>query len=156
MEITAAIINVSSDDPGVSQRMPAGSRVVTVRWLSMFRLPTDHPWVTVRHPDGKWWISVQPPVVFFPPITPQIPTGRGAEAGRWPGSVLWPMSLICATSVDHPAKFNCELKWVKDEHFRSACSGGGRPIFCRWGPDWEQNSPHSGHTIDFSVLGRTL
>ena len=67
--------------------------------------------------------------------------------------------LICVTSADHPAKFNCELKCsgcrprVKDEHFRSACSGGGCRIFHRWVPNGEQNSPHGGRAVDFSLLG---
>ena len=51
----------------------------------MSRLPADHPWVTVRRPDGERQMSVWPPVGFFPPITPQIPTSHRAEAGRRPG-----------------------------------------------------------------------
>ena len=47
-------------------------------------------------------------------------------------------------------------RWVKDEHFRSACSGGGHPIFHRWGPDCEQNSLSDHRAMDFSVLRRHL
>ena len=54
----------------------------------MSRLTADHPWVTVRRPDGERRISVPPPMGFFPPITPQIPTGRRAAAGRQPGGAL--------------------------------------------------------------------
>ena len=39
------------------------------------------PWVTVRLPDGERRMFVWPPVGFFPPITPQIPTG---PVGRRP------------------------------------------------------------------------
>ena len=53
----------------------------------MSRLPADHPWVTVWRPDGEQQISVRPPMGCFLPITPQIPTGRRAEAGRRPGGV---------------------------------------------------------------------
>ena len=87
MEITADNINESSDDPAVSQQTPAGGPVDAVGWLFMSRLPADHPWVTVRRPNGERQISVRPPVGFFPPITPQIPTGRRVEAGRRPGGV---------------------------------------------------------------------
>ena len=112
MEITADNINVSSDDPVVSRRTPAGDRAVTIRWLSKSRLPADHPWVTVRCPDGEQRMSVWPLVGFFPPITPQIPTSCRAAAGRWPGGARRAPAdeLICVTSADHPANFNCELK----------------------------------------------
>ena len=77
----------------------------------MSTLPADHPWVTVRHPDRERRMSVRPPVSFFPPITPQIPTDRRAEAGRRLGSAPRDADeLICVTLADHPAKFNCELK----------------------------------------------
>ena len=103
----------------------------------MSRLPADHPWVTVRRPDGERWMSVRPPVGFFHQLHPKFP--RVAErrpACNWAECRGTPANeLICVTSANHPAKFNCELKCLgrrrmsKDEHFRSACSGGGRPIF---------------------------
>ena len=139
--------------PAMIQWSPSGRLQVAVRWLSMSRLPANHPWVTSgvptengRSPWGHLW-------VFFHQLHPKFPQ----VAERRP-----PDELICVTSADHPAKFNCELKcsgtaqWVKDEHFRSAWSVGGRRIFQRWGPNGEQNSPHVGRTIDFSVFWRRL
>ena len=74
--------------PAMIQRWSSGLPADTVGWFSMSRLPADHPWVTVRHPDGDRRISVRPPVGFFLPITPQIPTGSpsgGRQAtGRRP------------------------------------------------------------------------
>ena len=137
MEITADNINVSSDDSVVSQRMPAGGPADAIWWLSMSRLPADHHWVTVRHPDGERRISVRPPVGFFPPITPQIPTSRWAEAGRRPGDVPryagWWVNWW--TSADHPPNFNCELKCSG----RCLMSQGWalqECLFGRWPPDF--------------------
>ena len=42
--------------------------------------PSGVPWEHGGSPFGRLWL-------FFPPITPQIPTGRRAEAGRQPGDV---------------------------------------------------------------------
>ena len=156
MEITADNINVSSDDPAISQWTPAGGCAVTVRWLSMSRLPADHPWVTVRRPDGERQMSVQPPVGFFPPIAPRIPTGHRAEAGRQLGGVprdtgrwvnLRDIGLSFffffffffddVTSAYHPAKFNCELKCLgcrrmsKGWALQECLFGQRPPDFCR-------------------------
>ena len=73
--------------PAMIQRWSSGLPADAFGWLSMSRLPAGHPWVTIRCPDGEWQISVRPAVGFFPPITPQIPTGRRAVAGRWQGGV---------------------------------------------------------------------
>ena len=140
MEITADNIKVSSDDPAVSQWMPAGGHVVTVRWLSMSRLPADPPWVTVRHLDGEWRMSVRPPVgFFFCQLHPKLPrVTKRRSVGDWAASRGTPADeLICVTSAGHPAKFNCELKctgrrrmskgWALQE-----CLFGRRPPdFCR-------------------------
>ena len=158
MEITADNINVSSDDPAVSQRTPAGGRGLTVRWLSMSRLPADHPWVTVRHPDGERRMSVRPPVFFFRQLHPKFP--RVAErkpAGDWAASHRMPAEeLICVTSADHPAKFNCELQCSgcrrMSKGWALACSGGGCPIFA--GFDAKVAAWRSDDW--FSLLGRHL
>ena len=65
------------------------------------------------------------------------------------------MSKISEASVGHWANFNCELNLL-----------GRRPMSARLGLyrrmttgfllDVEQNLPHGGRTIDFSVLGRWL
>ena len=105
MEITADSINVSSHDPAVSQRTPAGGPADAVGWLSMSRLPADHPWVTVRRPDGERLISVPLPVVFFRQLHPKFP--RGAElrpAGDRVASRGTPADeLIWMTSANHSA-----------------------------------------------------
>ena len=79
--------------PAMIQQSPSGRLQVAVR-STLGDFPclccrADHPWVTVQRPDRERWISVRLPVGFFPPITPQLPTGRRAEAGRRPGGVLW-------------------------------------------------------------------
>ena len=139
MEITADNINVSSDDPAVSRQTPAGGRAVTVRWLSMSRLPADHPWVTVRRPDGERRMSVRPPVCFFRQLHPKFPrVTERRPAGNWAAPRRTPADeLICVTSADHPAKFNCELK-CSGHHRMSkgwalqVCLFGRRvPNFCR-------------------------
>ena len=66
---------------------------------SLSGIPTENG----GSPFGSLW-------VFFPPITPQIPTGYRAEAGRRPAGVPRAYELIWWTSVDHPPNFNCELK----------------------------------------------
>ena len=110
MEITADNISVSSDDPAISRRTPAGGRAVTVRWLSMSRLPEDHPWVTVPTenggcPCGRLWVFFLQLHPKFPPVAERRP------AGDWPVPCGTPADeLICVTSADHPANFNRDLK----------------------------------------------
>ena len=85
--------------PAMIQRSPSRCLQMAVRSplgdFPCLGCRSDHPWVTVRRPDGEQQISVRPPVGFFPPITPQIRTGRRAEAGRrgTPAD-----ELICVTS----------------------------------------------------------
>ena len=79
MEITADNINVSSDDPAVSQWTPLndfpclGCRQITPGLPS--GVPTE---------NGGSHVAAYG---FFLPITPQIPTGRRAQASRRPGGI---------------------------------------------------------------------
>ena len=128
MEITADNINVSSDDPAVSQRTPLGD----FPCLSCRQITTGSPPGVLTEnggsPCGRLW-------VFFRQLHPKFPRVTERRLAD---------ELICVTSADHPAKFNCELKWPS------------HPIFRRWGPDGEHNSPLDHRAMDFSVLGRQL
>ena len=73
MEITADNINVSSDDPAMIQWRSSGLPADAVGWLSMSRLLADHPWVTVRPPDGDRRIPVGRLWVFFCQLHPKFP-----------------------------------------------------------------------------------
>ena len=93
-----------------------------------------------------------PPVGFFLPITPQIP--RVAE--RRPASHGTPADeLICVTSADHPANFNCELN-LAGHRRTSARWVLYRRITTGFLQDLMQKSPHGDLTMDLSLLGRQL
>ena len=104
MEITADDINLSSDDPAVSQQtllddfLCLGYRQITPGSLS--GILTENG----GSPCGRLWF-------FFCQLHPKFP--RVAErrpAGDWAASRGTPANaLICMTSADHPANFNCEL-----------------------------------------------
>ena len=80
--------------PAMIQRSPSGRLQVAV-WSQLGDFPClGCRQITPGSPSGVSMENsgcplVRPPVGFFPPITPQIPTGRLAEAGRRLGGVPW-------------------------------------------------------------------
>ena len=129
--------------PAVSQWTPAGGRPVTVRWLSLFRLPADHPWGTVRSPCDHRGIIPRWPggdrSIFgniFPRKIGPVARRSPPDVRRRPGGRRR-MAKLPQESADHPANFNCELN-LPDRRRMSAgcvlkgCSIGGWPSdFCR-------------------------
>ena len=143
MEITADNINVSSGLPADACRWPCGHRAVTVRWLSLSRLPADHLWVTVRSPcDHRGiiprWPGGDRPIFwqYFPKKNRTVARRSPPDVRRRPGGRRR-MAKLPQESADHPANYNCELN-LPDRRRMSAgcvlkgCSIGGWPSdFCR-------------------------
>ena len=150
MEITADNINVSSDDPAVSQRTPLddfpclGWRQITPGSLS--GVPTENG----GSPCGRLWFFFCQLHHKFPRVTERRPAGdRAASHGTLADE------LICETSADHPANFNCELNLPDD------CRTSARWVLCRlittgFLQDFMQKSPRSDPTMDLALLGRRL
>ena len=105
-------------------------------------------------PCGRLW-------VFFRQLHPKFPqVAERRPAGDWAAPCGTPADeLIYVTSADHPAKFNCELKFSGRRRMSKGwalqeCLFGRRPP--RFFPDLMQKLPRGDPTIDFSLLGRQL
>ena len=129
--------------PAMIQRSPSGRLQVAVRSLlgdfpclgcrqitpgSPSGVPTENGGC----PCGRLW-------VFFRQLQPKFPRVTERRlAGDWAAPRGTPADeLICVTSADHPAKFNCELKCSGRHRMRKGwalqeCLFGRRPPdFCR-------------------------
>ena len=101
-------------------------------------------------------MSVRLPVGFFLQLHPKfLPVAERRPAGDWAASRRTPADeLICVTSANHPAKFNCELKCLGRRQMNEGVlvrAGASRFL-----PDLMQKSPRSDPTINFSLLGWQL
>ena len=140
--------------------MPAGGPADAVGWLSMSRLPADHPWVTVRRPVADMRISLRPPVFFF--SANYIPNSHGSPSGGPAGD--WVVSrgnpaneLIWCTPADHPPNFSCELKclgrWLTSQGWALQ-----EWLFGGWSPDFSPMGSKQGaklavrHVTEWAIL----
>ena len=125
------------------QRSPGGCLQVAVRSLlgdfpclgcrqitpgSPSGVPTENG----RCPCGRLWVFFRQLHPKFPRVTERRPAGDWAAPRGTPAD-----ELICVTSADHPAKFNCELKCLGRRRMSKGwalqeCLFGRRPPdFCR-------------------------
>ena len=140
------------------QRWSSGLPADAVGWFSMSRLPADHPWVTVRLSRRRTADLRAASYGFFSAnYTPNShwSPSRGRQATGWRPAGRRPTELICVTSADHPANFNCELN-LPGRRRTSARWGLCRWITAGFLLDLMQNLPYGGRAADFSVLGRQL
>ena len=138
----------SSDDPAVSQRtllddFPClGWRQITPG--SPSGVPTENG----GSPCGRLW-------GFFCQLHPKFPqVAERRPAGDRPASHgTLADELICETSADHPANFNCELNLLDD----CRMSAGWvlyRRITAGFLQDLSHGSPCADPAIDFDLLWR--
>ena len=134
MEIIADNIKVSSDDLAVSQRSPLGDfPCLGCRQITPGS-PSGVPKEISGSPFGRLWVFFCQLHPKFPRVTERRPAGDRAASHGTPAD-----ELICVTSADHPAKFNCELK----------CSGR-RPMSKGWAL---QECLFGRRPPDFSPMG---
>ena len=124
----AMIQRWSSDDPAVSQRTPLGDfPCLGCRQITPGS-PSGVPTENSGSPFGRLWFFFCQLHTKFPWVAEQRPAGDRAASRGTPAD-----ELICVTSADHPAKFNCELNLpgaagrVPDEGY----AGGSPQDFCR-------------------------
>ena len=104
MEITADNINVSSDDPVVSQWTPLDDFPCLGCWQITPASPSGDPTENGGSPCGRLWFFFCQLHPKFPRVAERRPAGDRAASCGTPAD-----ELICMTLADHPANFNCEL-----------------------------------------------
>ena len=140
----------SSDDPAVSQRTPLDD-FPCLGWRQITPgSPSGVPTENGGSPCGRLWD-------FFCQLHPKFPRviERRPADDRAASHGMLTDELICETSADHPANFNCELN-LPDDCWTSA----------RWVPylritagfllDLMQKPPRGDPTMDLSLLGLRL
>ena len=143
--------------PAVSRRTPAGGRPVTVRWLSLSRLPADHPWLTVRSPCDHRGIIPRWPGEDWPIFGNIFPKKNRTVSHRSPPDVRWRpggrrrMAKLPQESADHLANFNCKLN-LPDRRRMRAQGVLNRRMAVGFLQDSSQGSPHGDRAIDFALL----
>ena len=129
--------------PAMIQRSPSGRLQVAVRSPlgdfpclscrqitpgSLSGIPTENG----GSPCGRLWVFFCQLHPKFPRVAERRPAGDLAASRGTPAD-----ELIWVTSADHPAKFNCELKWPgrrqmsKGWAFQECLFGRQPPDFCR-------------------------
>ena len=146
--------------PAVPRWTPAGGRAVTVRWLSLSRLPADHPWVTVRSPcDHRGiiprWPGGDRPIFwqYFPKKNRTVARRSPPDVWRRPGGRRQ-MAKLLQESADHPANFNCKLN-LPDRRRMHAQGVLNRRMAVGFLQDSSQGSPHCDPAIAFARLWRS-
>ena len=95
------------DDRTVIVRRSSDHITVTTWGTRIGRWSSGHPQVSVRRPGGDRAVYVWPAEQKFWTVAHGPPCSDRQAAGRRPTD-----EWIFVTSADHPAKFNCELKWL--------------------------------------------
>ena len=140
----------SSDDPAVSQRTSLddfpclGCRQINPG--SPSSVPTENG----GSPCGHLWVVFCQLHPKFPRVAERRPAGDHAVSRGTPAN-----EIICMTSADHPANFNCELN-LPDHRRTSARWVLYRRITAGFLPDLSHGSPSGDPTMDFTQLWRGL
>ena len=120
------------DDRTVIVRRSSDHMTVTTWGTRIGRWSSGHPQASVRRPGGDRAVYIWPAEQKFWTVAHGLPCSDQQAAGR-----RLTDEWIFVTSADHPAKFNCELKWLghcrmsKGWALQECLFGRRQPDFCR-------------------------